>query len=396
MAVTRLHCQHLVTGTEQITDGVVTIGDDRIQTVSSSPAGSARGGATESPSGGDDDAEQTIRGWVVPGFVDSHTHGGGGYDLAVTDPETARNALVTGRRTGATSSIASLVTAETDVLCKQLRTLVPLVDDGEIAGIHLEGPFLSAARCGAHDPALLQSPDPATIDRLLSAADGRLSMITVAPELPGAFDAIDRLVRAGVTVAVGHTDADAEMTARALDAGASIATHLFNGMPPMHHRKPGPAPRLLTDHRVMTELICDGFHLHPDVIAMAVAACGPDRVGLITDAMSAAGMPDGDYRLGQLDVRVTDGQARLRTADGQAGSIAGSTLTMSAAVAFCIRQVGLPIADVARMAATTPARWHGLDQVGRVEPGRFADLIVLDEHGETQRVMRRGRWLEFS
>lgn len=389
MPVTRLRCRHLVTGDEEIDNGVLTITDDRIEAVSAGP-----GRDPAAPPGPDDSGDETISGWVVPGFVDTHTHGGGGYDLAATDPDTIRKALVTGRRNGATSSIASLVTAGTDVLCDQLRTLVPLVDDGEVAGIHLEGPFLAEARCGAHDPALLRSPDPATIDRLLSAADGRLSMVTMAPELAGALDAIARLVSAGVTVAVGHTDADAETTARALDAGATIATHLFNGMPPTHHRTPGPVPRLLADPRVMTELICDGFHLHPDVIAMAVAACGPDRVGLITDAMSAAGMPDGDYRLGQLDVRVTQGQARLRTPDGHAGSIAGSTLTMAAAVAYCVQQVGLPIEVVARMAATTPARWHGLGQVGRLEAGRYADLVVLDDHGETRRVMRHGRWLE--
>lgn len=408
MTITRLQCDRLWTGTDEITDGELIIRDDRIVSVSGQGAQRPRHrfGNVYDPAGDDDfdndggfDEQDDVvaevsDGWVVPGFVDTHVHGGGGADLAATDPGTIRQALTTGRRAGATSSFASLVTAGIDVLCAQLQALAPFVDDGEIAGIHLEGPFLAEARCGAQNPAFLRDPDPVLIDRLLSAADGRLSMITLAPELPGALDAIARLTDAGVTVAIGHTDADAETIARAVDSGATVATHLFNGMPPTHHRIPGPVPRLLADHRVLTELICDGFHLHPDVIAMAVSAAGTERVGLITDAMSATGMPDGSYRLGQLDVTVREGQARLRADDAAVGSIAGSTLTMAAAVAYCVQQVGLPVPDVARMAATTPARWHQLDQVGALEPGRRADLVVLDGHGSTRRVMRRGTWLE--
>jgi N-acetylglucosamine-6-phosphate deacetylase len=399
VTATRLRCQHLITGAGEITDAELTIEDDRIAAITGSTArGTAGHDAADTPPsavpGLTDQSVETIGGWVVPGFVDTHVHGGGGYDLAGTDPQAIRQALMVGRRHGATSSFASLVTAELDVLCDQLRTLVPLADEGEVAGIHAEGPFLSQERRGAHDPQLLRTPDPAAVEELLAAADGRLSMITLAPELPGAMDAIARFVAAGVTVALGHTDADAPTIAAAVDAGATVATHLFNGMPQMHHRIPGPVPRLLADDRVMIELICDGFHLHPDVIAMAVAAAGRERIGLITDAMSATGMPDGDYRLGELEVIVAGGQARLKTTDGFPGSIAGSTLTMSASVAYCIQQVGLSVPDIAAMAATTPACWHDLDQVGRLEPGRFADLVVLDEQGNTRQVMRHGSWLE--
>lgn len=401
MTTIQLHCRHLMTGVEEITDGVLTMRGDRIESVSggASEAGPGPNDRQYPPDAPDDQSRpemvrEHIDGWVVPGFVDTHVHGGGGFDLFATDPAAIQQALATGRRSGATSSFASLVTAGIDVLCDQLHTLVPFVDSGEIAGIHLEGPFLAESRCGAQDPSMLQAPEPASIDRLLAAADGRLSMITIAPELPGSLDAIARFAGAGVTVAIGHTDADSDATARALDAGATVATHLFNGMPPMHHRCPGPIPRLLSDSHVMTELICDGFHLHPDVIAMAVAAAGADRVGLITDAMSAAGMPDGGYRLGQLDVTVVDGQVRLRTPDGRPGSLAGSTLTMAGAVAYCVQQVGLSIPDAVRMAASTPASWHRLEQAGRLAPGRYADLVVLDDDGNTQRVMRRGTWLE--
>jgi N-acetylglucosamine-6-phosphate deacetylase len=335
---------------------------------------------------------EVIDGWVVPGFVDTHTHGGGGADLATTEVDTARSVIDFARWTGTTSLFASLVTAPLDVLEDQLRCLAPLVDSGELAGIHLEGPFLSYGKRGAHDPELLRDPDPAAVDRLLTAAEGGLSMITIAPELPGALDAIARFTQAGVAVAVGHTEGDERSTRAALDAGARVATHLFNGMPPIHHRQPGPVPVLLTDDRVLVELICDGVHLHPDVIRMAVDAAGTDRVALITDAMIATGMADGDYRLGGLQVSVAAGVARLQTSDGSQGSIAGSTLTMAGAFAFCVQEVGLPVPDVAAMAATSPARRHGLKDVGAIAPGRRADIAVVDEQGNLRRLMYAGQW----
>ncbi|QDP98997.1 N-acetylglucosamine-6-phosphate deacetylase [Microlunatus elymi] len=335
---------------------------------------------------------ELINGWVLPGFVDTHTHGGGGDDLATEDPDAVRRVAAFARSHGSTSIFASLVTASLDTLEDQLRTLSPLLVAGEIAGIHLEGPFLSAAKRGAHDPDLLQVPDPSAVDRLLTAADGRISMITIAPELPGALDAVRRFVAAGVTVAIGHTTADDRVTLDALDAGATVVTHLFNAMPSIHHRKPGPVPVLLTDPRATVELICDGVHLHPEIARMAIRTAGPDRVALITDAMVATGMSDGDYRLGGLDVRVSDGVARLQTTDGSEGSIAGSTLTMQGAVAFCVQTLGLPIADVATMAATTPARTHGLDDVGRLESGKRADLAVVDDQGNLLQVMAGGQW----
>ena len=217
-------------------------------------------------------------------------------------------------------------------------------------------------------------------------------MITIAPELPHGLEAIDRLVRDGVTTAVGHTDSDAAMIKEAVDRGATVATHLFNAMRPIHHREPGPVPALLDDPRVVVELIADGVHLHDDVLLMAIAAAGPDRVALITDAMLAAGASDGRYRLGALPVEVSHGRARLVKADGSPGAIAGSTLTMAAAYERLIR-LGLPHEQVARMAATTPARVHRLDRVGAIEAGRFADLCVVDDRGALQRVMARGEWV---
>lgn len=384
MTTRRLRCSHLVTESGVLRDAMVIIDGDRISTV--------RSFDPEDQFTLEETPIEVIDGWVVPGFVDTHTHGGGGFDLATTDVDAVGSVIRFARRHGTTSLFASLVTAPIPVLVEQIRCLVPLVDSGELAGIHLEGPFLSYGKRGAHNPELLRDPDPQSVEELLKAGDGRLSMITIAPELPGALEAISRFTGAGVAVAVGHTDGDHRTTRAGLDAGASVATHLFNGMGSIHHREPGPVPVLLTDDRVLVELICDGTHLHPEVIRMAIDAAGPDRVALITDAMIATGVADGDYNLGGQQVVVAGGVARLRTDDGSQGSIAGSTLTMAAAFAFCVEQVGLSVPEVATMAAMTPARRHGLVDVGTIAAGRRADLAVVDDQGTLHRLMSAGSW----
>ena len=335
---------------------------------------------------------ERVAGWVVPGFVDTHVHGGGGFDYATEDPEDALRARAFHAAYGTTTSLASLVTASIDVLCRQVAMLSELVADGHFAGIHLEGPFLSLAQPGAHDPTLLRPPDAGTIDRLISAGRGALSVVTLAPELPGAVAAIGQFTAAGVRVAVGHTDADQLAVAAALDAGASIATHLFNAMRGIHHREPGPVPLLSTDSRVGIELIADGFHLHPDVLRMAAAAAGRERTMLVTDAMAASGMPDGEFALGGLKVAVRAGMARIVAADGSPGPIAGSTLTMARAFEYMTGIVD-DISAVAAMASSNAAVRFGLLEVGRVEPGCRADLCVVDDQGALRRVMQSGRWL---
>lgn len=332
-----------------------------------------------------------IAGWVVPGFIDTHVHGGGGHDYATEDAQEALRGRDFHAAYGTTTSFASLVTAPIDVLCRQLTTLADLVDDGHFAGVHLEGPFLSPDRRGAHDPTHLRAPDPVSVARLLKAARGTAATVTIAPELPGATAAIAQFLDAGVQVAVGHTDADRDTIAAALNAGASLATHLFNAMPSIHHRTPGPIPLLLADPRVGIELIADGFHLHPDVLRMSAAAAGPDRVMLVTDAMVAAGMPDGEYTLGGLQVRVRGSIARIVDGSDSLGSIAGSTLTMAGAFAAMTSIVG-DIGAVAAMASTTAAAKLGLEDVGRIEAGARADLCVVDDRGILQRVMQSGEW----
>ncbi|MUL76981.1 N-acetylglucosamine-6-phosphate deacetylase [Mycolicibacterium sp. CBMA 226] len=331
-------------------------------------------------------------GVVVPGFVDMHVHGGGGSSFSTDDPDEIARTADFHRAHGTTTTLASLVTAAPEVLLSQVRALADATLAGIIAGIHLEGPWLSSARCGAHDVTQLRDPDPAEIDSVLAAADGAIRMVTIAPELPGADVAIERFVDAGVIVAVGHTDASYEQTKRALQLGATVGTHVFNGMRPLHHRDPGPALALLEDARVTVELIADGVHLHPALVHQVASTAGSDRVALITDAMAAAGMPDGTYQLGELDVEVSGSVARLR----ERSTIAGSTATMDAL--FRTAATGLEAASdsalrhAVAMTATTPARTLSLDDVGALGPGMSADFVVLDRKLQVRAVVRRGVW----
>ncbi len=247
------------------------------------------------------------------------------------------------------------------------------------------------------------APDVAAFDRLLAMAAGWLRVITLAPELPGATDLITSAVQAGVIAAVGHTDATADVTAAAVDAGASHATHLFNGMRPLHHREPGPVGALLDRDEVSCEVIADGVHLHDTAIRLVARAAGPARLVLITDAMAAAGMPDGRYQLGSMRVDVAGGEARLAADAGSGsggdagprvpGAIAGSTATMASVVRRAVA-AGLPVIDVAAAASTNPARVLGLaERTGALCPGLDADLVVCDEAFGLRAVMRRGEWV---
>ncbi len=331
--------------------------------------------------------------WVLPGFVDLHAHGGGGTSFTEGSADGARDAAAFHRGHGTTTLLASLVTAPLAELEARAALLAGLADEGVIAGLHLEGPFLSPVRCGAQDPQYMLAPDVAVFERLHTAARGHLRVITLAPELPGAAAVIRAAVRAGVTVAVGHTDATAEVTSAAVDAGATHATHLFNGMRPWHHREPGAAGALLDRDEVTCEIIADGVHLADMTVRLAARAAGPGRLVLVTDAMAAAGMRDGRYRLGSRQVEVAGGVARLLGAAGHPGAIAGSTATMAGVVRHAVA-AGLPVTEAAAAAASTPARVLGLgERTGALRPGLAADLVVCDEEFRLGAVMRHGRWL---
>lgn len=329
--------------------------------------------------------------WAVPGFVDIHCHGAVGVSFGDPDLEANRRAIAYHRSQGTTTMFASTVTRSLEALEAEIGVLRTLVETGELAGIHLEGPFLSEAYKGAHEVGLLRPPALDAVERLIAAAGPTLKMVTLAVELNGAEEATRRLTEAGCAVAFGHSDADEAATRLSLDWGVSVATHLFNAMRSIHHRAPGPVPVLLTDDRVMCELICDGVHHRPVISRMAIDAAGPERICLITDAMSATGWNDGRYMLGDLEVDVAGGTARLVTPDGRPGAIAGSTLTMAKAFEYVVREVGCSLEEAATMAATTPADWLGLDEIGSLAVGKAADICLVDEAGVLHRAYQHGK-----
>ncbi|MDE3720985.1 N-acetylglucosamine-6-phosphate deacetylase [Nocardiopsis sp. N85] len=327
--------------------------------------------------------------WVVPGLVDVHVHGGAGHAFPDADPEGALATIRFNRARGVTAMVGGLVAATPEDTVRQVSALAELCDTGELAGIYLEGPFIARSRCGAHDPDLLRDPDTSEFDAWLKAGRGHVRMITVAPELPGALDLIRAAASSGVVAAVGHTDASYETTLAAVDAGATVATHLYNAMRPLGHRDPGPIAALLGDERVTVELIMDNVHVHPGAARLVFAAVGAGRVSLVTDAMSATGLGDGEYTLGDLRVRVSSGEARLV----ETGAIASSTIVLPQAVRNAVEGLGVDVPAAVRSASSVPAASLGLTDAGRIEVGGTADLVVLSDDLTVADVMYQGSWV---
>jgi N-acetylglucosamine-6-phosphate deacetylase len=327
-------------------------------------------------------------GTLAPGFVDAHIHGGDGVSFNDADPAAAAVRIAEVHRShGTTTLMASLVTAPLTQLEKAVAALAALVQEGVLAGIHLEGPWLSPDHRGAHAEDLLLAPEPAAVDRLMLAGRGTVRMVTIAPELEGGLAAIRQITGYGAVAAMGHTGASYDLAREAIAAGATAGTHVFNAMRPLHHREPGPALALLEDPTVFAEVIADGVHLHPSLVRFILSS--PARAVFVTDAMAAACAAEGTYQLGGLDVRVADGEARL-VSDG---TIAGSILTLDAAVRHAVFDAGIPLADAVRAASQNPADMLGLPGVGRIEAGRQADLVVLAPNLGVAAVMKAGRWL---
>jgi N-acetylglucosamine-6-phosphate deacetylase len=263
-----------------------------------------------------------------------------------------------------------------------------VIEDGSapnVAGIHFEGPFLSPARRGAQTATALRDPDPGILEGLLDAAGGHAVSMTIAPELPGALELIDAY-RGRIRFCLGHTDATGDRFREAVDRGARVATHLFNAMPPLHHRAPGPVAAALLDDRVTCELIADGHHLAPDTIRLAHRAAGPGRLVFVSDAMPAAGQADGRYAYVDREVVVADGAAFL----AGTATLAGSASFLADAFRRAVADVGLPVTDAARMCAGNAARLLGLTDRGAVRPGLRADLVVLDERLTPSSVLLAG------
>lgn len=324
--------------------------------------------------------------WLTPGFIDLHCHGGGGRAF---DDDTAsiREALTIHRAHGTTRSVLSLVTNPLEHLHESLGSIAALAaSDETVLGAHLEGPFLSAARKGAHNENHLTHPTASSVNDLIAASQGALRYVTIAPELPGALDAIESFAASGAVVGVGHTEADYDLTTEAFARGATVLTHAFNAMPGIHHRNPGPVVAALTDERVTLELVLDGVHVHPRV-ADTIFRAAPKRIALVTDAMPAAGAAAGHYQLGSLDVTVEGGRAVIAGTD----TIAGSTLTADAALRFAITEVGVNPVDAVAALTSTPAAVLGLsERFGALAPGFAADAVLFGADWSVRAVWAAG------
>ncbi|WP_423181732.1 N-acetylglucosamine-6-phosphate deacetylase [Arthrobacter sp. NyZ413] len=400
--------RHLITGTivtdaTVIEDGLVAVEDGRIV---------FSGVAAEFDEGSFEGFEESLRTdlpserYLVPGFVDVHCHGGNGGDFPGAEEASARKAIDFLHRSGTTTFLASMVTAPREDLLRGIELFVRLADEGLVAGIHLEGPFLSHARCGAQNPEFLLEPDLGLLNELVEAAAGKLATMTYAPELPGAAELVDLMTFHGVTPSLGHTDCDDATAATSLAAareglesagfdGVSslpTVTHLFNGMPPMHHRAPGPVAaclRTAQEGKAVLELIADGTHLDPRMVATVFQLVGASNIVLVTDSMAAAGLSDGNYMLGPSPVTVTNGVATLDST----GSIAGGTATMLDVVRHTVR-AGVGLADAVSSATAVPAAVLGLsDELGGLRRGLRADLVVVDKELRLAAVLRNGDWI---
>jgi N-acetylglucosamine-6-phosphate deacetylase len=384
----------LVSSGRRLDDALVLVEDGRIAWVG--PAVSWPGPVGDLP---DPEPGRLI----LPGLVDVHCHGGAGHGFPEADPVGLRAACDLHLRHGTTTLLGSLVSAPADDLERRVRALLPLVASGRLAGIHLEGPFLSAARCGAQDPRSIVPGEPHLLRRLIEAGEGAVRAMTLAPETPRLTELLDLLGAADVTPSFGHTDASAAETTAAIGTvggGRLGATHLFNGMPPLGSRAPGPVGACLTAAArgsMVVELIGDGVHLADETVAMVFALVGAGQIALTTDAMAAAGMPDGRYPLGPMTVDVVAGVARLVSAPGTTGAIAGGTARLVDVVRRAVRNAGVSLPEAVAAATATPARLLGLDaEVGDVVPGRRADLLITDHDLHPRAVLRGGRWIDTS
>lgn len=359
-------------GTKLVDNPVIEIEDGRIASISTG----ASAGDHHFPAA-----------TLAPAFFDVHIHGAAGHDVMEATPEALGKIgrFLASRGTG--SFLATTVTAPLDMTLKALDGLAKLIDHPDSIpstgpttkpiGIHLEGPFLSHAKCGVQPKEHLLEPSVATFDKLYEAAGGHARLMTLAPELPGAIELAAHATARGVRISVGHSNATAAETRAAIAAGAASATHTFNAMRALDHREPGILGTVLTTDSLFAELICDGIHTSPEIVKLWWRAKGPERAILVTDAMSAAGMPDGEYHLGGFAVQVANGRAMAR------GVLAGSVLTLDRALANFTAFTGAPLDQALRLLTVNPAAMTGFsNQAGSIKEGQPANLVALDAQGK--------------
>ncbi|WP_073707640.1 MULTISPECIES: N-acetylglucosamine-6-phosphate deacetylase [Glutamicibacter] len=385
----------------KVTDGVLAVEGDRIRFAGN------RDDFTALPDAADYPVREVAPGSIIiPGLIDLHCHGALGADFSSPDHKSVTEAIEYLHRSGTTTLLASLVTAEPSSMIEAAELLAELAEAGKIAGIHAEGPFLSEARCGAQDPRFLQEPDPGFVSELVAASRGQLRTMTYAPELEGTEEIIEQLVSHGVVPSLGHTDASAQVASDSLrfareqlrSAGVDgfterpTVTHLFNGMPSLHHREPGPVAACLEEavnRNAFVELIADGVHLSPDTVRLVYRLVGGGNILLVSDSMAATGLADGHYTLGPQEVTVSNGQARLSSDN----SLAGGTCTLLQIVQHAV-QAGVSLVEAVNSATSIPASLIGLaDEVGSLHYGFAADALVLDADLQLVQTIRNGEYL---
>jgi N-acetylglucosamine-6-phosphate deacetylase len=386
---TLVTARRLYTPVEEITNPLLVIEDGLITEISSRDSHASLANATVVDFG---DAG------LVPGFLDIHIHGGAGLDVmrasAAELPRLGRFLV----SHGVTGYFATTVAAPLDATCSALERLADAIEEktnvnggppeARPLGIHLEGPFLSHKRRGVHPPEYLVEPTIPIFEKLWQAARGHVRMMTIAPEIPGAMEVIAEAARRKICVSIGHSDAELPVARAAVKAGARHATHTFNAMRPLDHRNPGIIGEVLSDDTMTADIIVDGIHVSPEVVKLFLQAKGPERAVLITDAISATGMPDGRYQLGPIQVDVKDGKATA------GDSLAGSVLTMDRAVRNVTRFSNWTLAEAVRAATLNPAQAVGLSaKYGRLTAGAEANFVVLSSTGDVLKTIVGGRGL---
>lgn len=379
-----LHVGRALTPATEIPDAGILIRDGVIEELGPREAMRLPDGAKEIPA-----TNKT----AIPGFVDVHIHGAGGRDVMEGSTDALAAVTKTVARHGTTSLVATTVTASPDETIRGVSGIASYISQqhetdearAEVLGIHFEGPFISPARRGVHPTQWLQLPSAEMLERFLHAAGGHAQILTLAPELLGAMPCIDAARNAGLVVAFGHTDATYEQTRAAIAHGARHAVHVYNAMRPFSHRDSGVIGAVLTSSEVTAELIADGVHVDETAIKILVHAKGPERMILISDGISATGMPDGKYMLGNFEVTVSGGICR-----NSEGKLAGSTLTLDRALRNIVA-LGVPVADAVRMLTLNPASLLGIEfKKGALRTGADADVILLDEGLQLTSVWVRG------
>ena len=389
-----LCANRLYTPQEEIQDPLLFIEDGLIAAVSSRAQQEVPNNATVIDFTSDDLADAIL----APGFVDIHMHGSAGLDVMRAAPAELPHLNKFLAAHGVTGYFPTTVAAPLDQTYRALERLADAIQasqgshagNGDAVqarplGIHLEGPFLSHKRRGVHPPEYLVEPTLQIFERLWQAARGHVRMMTIAPELPGALEVIAEAARRNVLVSMGHSDAVLEAARAGVRAGARHATHTFNAMRPLDHRDPGILAEVLTDRQLTADIIVDGIHVAPEVVQLFLLAKGIERAVLITDATAAAGMPDGTYQLGSIQVEVKDGRCTMD------GKLAGSVLTMDRAVRNVTQFAGWSLQQAIRAATLNPTRAVGLAQHGQLAPGAEANIVALNPDGEVRNTIVRGR-----